>query len=71
MRDCLGRWQELALVLNELTIANSRGVRLFVLDSLYHLVQVKGDRKLFSRITVGINNEEITFFILCPESSLI
>jgi len=68
---CLGRWQEFAFIFNELTVTNSGRVGLLVLNTLNHLVQVKGYRQLLSRVSISIHNEEITFFILSPKSSLI
>jgi hypothetical protein len=67
----LGRWQELALVFDEFSITDSGRVRLLVLDTFDHLVQVERDRQFLSRVSVGIHNEEVTFLILGPESTLI
>ena len=71
MGYCLGRWQEFALIFNELSITDSRRVRLLVLDTFDHLIQVERDRQFFSRVSIGIHNEEVTFFILSPQSTLI
>jgi hypothetical protein len=46
VRYCLGRGQELALLLDMLTVSTWQGTRavgLFAVDTFYKLVQVKGD----------------------------
>jgi hypothetical protein len=35
------------------------------------LIQVERDRQFFSRVSIGIHNKEVTFFILSPQSTLI
>jgi hypothetical protein len=70
MANCLGRRQELALVLNVLPISDPWGVWLFVFNSFYHLVQIKRHRKFLHGFTISIHNKEVSFFVLGPDTAL-
>lgn len=71
VRHSLGRRQEFALIFNILAVFDPRGRRLFVVDSLDHLVKVEGHGQLLGRITIGVDDEMIALLIGRPDASLL
>jgi len=69
--DWLGWGQELALLFEVLTIADSGGGGFFVLDTLNHLIEVEAYRQLLGALTIGVHDEEVTLFVLSPHTTLV
>ena len=70
MCDSLGRGEELTLFLDMLSVSTRQGtgaVRLFPVDTLDQLVQIKGNAQFLDRVTIGIDDEVVAFLIEHPE----
>ena len=69
--DCLRGRQELALILDILTVFDAWRGWLLIVDAFDHLVQIERDRELLCGVTISIDDEVVTLLILRPDATLL
>lgn len=67
--NCLRRGQEFAFFLDKFAIINPRGFWLLVFNAFNHLVEVKGNGKFLSAVSISINNEMVTLLVFSPDAT--
>jgi hypothetical protein len=67
----LWRGQELALILDVLTVFDPRGAWLLVFNALDHLVKIEGNRHLFDCVSVAVGYKVVSFLVFGPDSAFV